>query len=86
MPKKQSKKKKPTKQQKAFRFYDSSRGHLILALIIWFIGINILMLAIDSGSLLQWGVFIVSLIWGAHHITQSIKIFLQQAWDLNKKS
>lgn len=86
MPKKQSTKKKLTKEQKAFKFYDSSRGHMILAVIIWFIGINILVLAIDSGSLLQWGVFIVSLIWGAHHFIQSIKLFLQKSWDLNKKS
>ncbi|MCA9343124.1 hypothetical protein KC950_03895 [Candidatus Saccharibacteria bacterium] len=84
MPKKQSTKKKLTKEQRAFKFYDSARGHLILALIIWFIGFNILILAIDSGSILQWATVVVSLIWGGHHITQSIKIFLQQAWDLNK--
>ncbi len=84
MPKKQSNKKKLTKEQKAFKFYDSARGHLILALIIWFIGFNILILAIDSGSLVQWGAVVVSLIWGGHHLTQSIKIFLQKSWDQKK--
>mgnify|MGYP001447572191 CR=1 FL=1 len=86
MPKKQPAKKKLSKEQKAFKFYDSARGHLILALIIWFIGFNILILAIDSGSMLQWGAVVVSLIWGGHHLTQSIKIFLQQSWNTNKKN
>ena len=78
--------KKQTKQQKAFKFYDSAPGHLVLTLIIWFIGFNLLLLAIDTGSLLQWGAVIVSLLWGMHHLIQSIKLTYKKLWKPQKKN
>lgn len=78
-------KKKLTKEQRAFRFYDSARGHLVLAIIIWFIGFNLGLLAIDTGSLLQWGGVIVSLFWGAHHVVQATKLFIDKTWKKQSK-
>ena len=79
-------KKKISNQQKAFRFYDSARGHLILVIIIWFIGFNLLLLAIDTGSLLQWSGVFVSFLWGMHHLVQSIKLCIQKTWNKSKKA
>lgn len=80
-------KKRLTKEQKAFRFYDSALGHLILSVIIWVIGFNLFLLAVDSGSLLQWGGVVISLIWGLYHLVEATKLFVKKSWKkLNKKA
>lgn len=81
--------KKPvTKEQKAFRFYNSALGHLVLAVIIWVIGFNLLLLATDSGSLLQWAGVGVSLVWGLYHLYETIKLYVKKIWrkKTSKKS
>lgn len=76
-----------TKEQKAFRFYDSALGHLVLSAIIWVIGFNLFLLAVDSGSLLQWGGVLVCLFWGLYHLIESLELFIKKVWpSQNKKA
>lgn len=78
--------KKPiTKQQKAFRFYRTAWGHVVLAAMIWVIGFNLLLLATDTGSLLQWGGVLVSLFWGLYHLALALKLALNKL-TLTKKT
>ena len=77
--------KRLTKEQKAFRFYDSSLGHLVLSAIIWVIGFNLFLLAVDSGSFLQWGGVIISLVWGLYHLIEAAKLFVKKSWQRRKK-
>lgn len=83
--KKTPKRKLLTKEQKAFRFYDSALGHLVLAAIIWTIGFNLFLLAVDSGSLLQWGGVIISLVWGLYHLIEATRLFIKKSWQRRKK-
>ena len=80
--------KKPvTKEQKAFRFYNTAAGHLVLTVIIWFIGFNLFLLATDTGSLLQWGGVLISLFWGLYHLIAAIRMFVKKVWQkLSKNS
>lgn len=78
-------KKQLTKEQKAFRFYDTALGHLVLLVIIWVIGFNLFLLAIDSGSLLQWCGVIISLVWGFYHLIEATKLFIKKLWYTAKK-
>lgn len=80
-----SKKRPLTKEQKAFRFYDSALGHFVLAAIIWTIGFNLFLLAVDSGSLLQWGGVIISLVWGLYHLVEATKLFIKKSWQKRSK-
>lgn len=77
--------KRPPKEQKAFRFYNSALGHLVLVAIIWVIGLNLFLLAVDSGSLLQWGGVIISLIWGLYHLIEATKLFIKKLWKFKSK-
>ena len=79
------KKKLLTKEQKAFRFYQSPSGHIVLAVIIWFIGFNLALLAIDTGSLLQWGGVFVSLFWGLYHLLQGLHMYFKKLWRKTSK-
>ena len=79
------KRKKITKQQRAFRFYDSATGHVVLAAIIWIIGFNLFILAVDSGSLLQWGGVVVSVVWGLYHLVEATKLFVKKSWQRRSK-
>jgi hypothetical protein len=72
-------------ERRAFRFYKSILGHVVLALIIWIIGFNLLILAIDTGSLLQWGGVFVSLFWGLYHLLQSTQMFIKKLWQKTSK-
>jgi len=79
--------KKPiTKEQKAFRFYHSVPGHFVLAAIIWVIGFNLLLLATDTGSLLQWGGVIICLFWGLYHFVWALNLFVKKLWHKAKKT
>ncbi len=78
-------KNKPTKEQKAFQFYNSALGHLVLLAIIWVIGFNLFLLAVDSGSLLQWGGVLVCLFWGLYHLIESLKLFIKKLWHRQNK-
>jgi F0F1-type ATP synthase membrane subunit a len=79
--------KKPvSKEQKAFRFYNTAAGHLVLAVIIWFVGFNLLLLATDTGSLLQWGGVVISLVWGLYHFSMSVQMFVKKVWQRASKS
>lgn len=78
-------KKRLVKEQKAFKFYDTALGHLVLLAIIWAIGFNLFLLAIDSGSLLQWCGVIISLVWGIYHLIEAIKLFIKKLWFTAKK-
>lgn len=73
------------KEKKAFRFYNSALGHLVLVAIIWTIGFNLFLLAVDSGSLLQWGGVIISLVWGLYHLVEAIKLFFKKSWQKRSK-
>lgn len=79
-------KKKLTKEQRAFRFYDSALGHLVLAAIIWIIGFNLTLLAVDTGSLLQWGGVLISLFWGLYHLSKATQLFVKKLWKPNKRA
>lgn len=80
-------KSKPTQNQKVFDFYNSTLGHLVLLAIIWVIGFNLFLLAVDSGSLLQWGGVLVCLFWGFYHLIESLMLFIKKVWpSQNKKA
>ncbi len=76
-----AKRKKLTKEQRAFRFYNTAPGHLVLAALIWVIGFNLFLLATDTGSLLQWSGVIVCLIWGLYHLVVATQMFLKKLWQ-----
>lgn len=78
-------KKQVTKEQKAFRFYNSALGHVVLAVIIWVIGFNLFLLATDTGSLLQWGGVIASLVWGLYHLLNAAYLFFNKLWRKAKQ-
>ncbi len=78
--------KKPvTKEQKAFRFYTSAPGHLVLAAIIWVIGFNLFLLATDTGSLLEWGGVVISLFWGLYHVGVATALYSRKLWRKQNK-
>lgn len=79
-------KKSVTKEQKAFRFYNSALGHLVLATIIWVIGFNLFLLATDTGSLLQWAGVIISLVWGLYHVIEGMYLFFKKLWRKTKRA
>jgi hypothetical protein len=79
-------KKPATKEQKAFRFYNTAAGHLVLSAIIWFIGFNLFLLATDTGSLLQWGGVLISLFWGLYHFIIAVQMFIKKAWQKASKN
>lgn len=80
-------KKKPiTKEQKAFRFYNSAPGHVVLAAIIWVIGFNLFLLATDTGSLLQWAGVLICLFWGLHHLIVAVSVTTKRLWRKQKKN
>lgn len=78
--------KKPiTKERRAFRFYNTAWGHVVLAAIIWVIGFNLFLLAVDSGSLLEWGGVIISLFWGLYHLIRATRMFIKKLWHKKSK-
>lgn len=78
-------KKSVNKEKRAFRFYNTAAGHLVLAAIIWFIGFNLLLLATDTGSLLQWGGVVISLFWGLSHLFIAGQMFVKKLWRRTSK-
>lgn len=69
-----------SKDNKAFRFYNSTLGHLVLMLIVWVIGYSLFWVAVDTGSTLQWLLVIFSLFYGTYHLVQAIRLFIKKLW------
>ena len=47
-------------------------GYIITGLIMWIIGYLLSVLAVDSGSLLQWAGTAIAFIWGSVRVIQGI--------------
>lgn len=75
-----------TKEKKAFRFFNTVAGNLVLAALIWFIGFNLLVLASDTGSLLQWGGVVICLFWGLSYLLHAITMFIKKLWHKAKQT
>lgn len=69
-----------SKYNRAFRFYDSSVGHLVLMMIVWVVGYSFFWVAVDTGSTLQWLLVIFSLFYGIYHLVQAIRLFVKKLW------
>lgn len=53
-------------------------GYIITGLIMWLVGYLLFILAVDSGSLLQWAGVAVAIIWGAVRIVEGSYQFLKK--------
>jgi uncharacterized membrane protein len=51
-------------------------GYVVTGLIMWLIGYMLAILAIDSGSLLQWLGVLVALVWGFIRIVEGTYKFI----------
>ena len=54
-------------------------GYVITGLIMWLVGYLLAMLAIDSGSLLQWLGVLVALVWGLIRIVEGLYQFVKKS-------
>jgi len=53
-------------------------GFIVTGLLMWLIGYLLFLLAVDSGSLLQWFGVLVALVWGFIRITEGTYRFFTQ--------
>lgn len=59
-------------------------GYIVTGLIMWVVGYLLSVLAVDSGSLLQWLGVIVALVWGLVRIVEGTYQFIKKK-PLSKK-
>ena len=57
-------------------FLATSMGKLVSALCVWGVGFLLLLIAVKSGSLLEWVLVVAALLTGATYIAQAIKQLL----------
>ncbi len=48
-------------------------GKLVSALCVWGVGFLLLLIAVKSGSLLEWVLVIIALIMGINYLVQAVK-------------
>lgn len=53
-------------------------GYIVTGLIMWLVGYMLAILAIDSGSLLQWLGVIVAFVWGLVRIVEGTYQFIKK--------
>jgi len=54
-------------------FLATPLGYLVSALVIWGVGFLLLLIAIRSGSLIEWLGVIIALIWGTSRLITAAK-------------
>lgn len=72
-PKKQSNKKQAQKHPA-----QTPGGYVVTGLIMWLVGYLLSILAVDSGSLLQWAGVIVAAVWGCIRIVEGTYQFIRK--------
>lgn len=72
--------KKPAKKAKQKKLHPAQTpgGYMVTGLIMWVVGYLLTILAIDSGSLLQWLGVLVAFIWGFVRITEGTYQFIKK--------
>lgn len=58
------------KQQTKIHPAQTPGGYVVTGLIMWLIGYLLFLLAVDSGSLLQWLGVLVAIVWGSVRIIE----------------
>lgn len=74
-------KKQPSKNQPAkidFGFFRRPAGYFFTTAALWVVGYILASLAIDSGSLLQWGTAVLALGWGLVRLIQGIILSIKK--------
>lgn len=68
-----------------FRFFRTPLGYLLKAVMFWLIGFWLFLLATDSGSILEWLLVIVCLIWGLWQFYDALKASIIKVWKTQNK-
>lgn len=72
-----TKKSKPTAKT-AVHPVQTPGGYVVTGLLMWLVGYLLSLLAVDSGSLLQWAGVLVAFVWGFIRIVEGLYKFIKK--------